>query len=141
VPPVPERISFAYAPSEKHLIRVGEVKDLINSVNFLQTQQDRGSNASAASPNPFRFMAPAEEDPFSITPESQEQLRRLVTLQTPPFSVPGTYLPPPASSDPSLLRLTLRGTGSAIENGWVCLSLFIFLCVGFDGNVTVDFGI
>jgi hypothetical protein len=126
VPPVPERISFAYARSEKH---EGEVKDLINSINFLKTQQDRASNVSSppTSPNPFRFMVPAEDDPFSTSPASQAQLRHL-TAQQPPFvSVPGIYLPQlaPTLSDPSA-RLTLPETGSAIENGWVCLSLFIF---------------
>lgn len=144
VPPVPKRVSFAYAHSEKHLICEGEVKDLINSVNFLKTQEDHANNASLppASPNPFRFMVPAEDDPFLITPEFQEQLRHLTTPQRSPYSVPGIYLPPsaPTSPEPSP-RFTLPGTGSAIENGWVCLSLFIFRSVGFDGNATVDFGI
>ena len=125
VPPVPERISFAYARSEKHK---GEVKDLINSINFLKTQ-DRASNVSSppTSPNPFRFMVPPEDGPFPTSPESQEQLRHLTTQQPPFVSVPGIYLPQPAPtlSVPSA-RLTLPETGSAIENGWVCLSLFIF---------------
>jgi len=129
VPPVPERISFAYARSEKHLIREGEVKDLINSINFLKTQQDRASNVSSppTSPNPFRFKVPVEDDPCPTSPESQEQLRRLTTQQPPFGSVPGIYLPqlaPTLSSQSA--RLTLPETGSAIESGWVCLSLFIF---------------
>lgn len=131
VPPVSERISFAYARSEKHLIRDGEEEELIKPVNVSKPQQSRSTrNASSPpfSPNPFRFTAPAEDSPLPIFPfrmGSQEQLKRLTTPQRP--LVPGISLASfaPTSSDPSL-RLTLPGTGSAIENGWVCLSLLTF---------------
>jgi len=141
VPPVSDRISFAYTRSEKHLIRDGEVQDMINSVNFLKTQHDRVNltrNASSpVSPNPFRFTAPAEDGTLpvvTISPQSQEQSRHLTTPQKPLFvPVPGIYLPPlaPTSSPVGPMRFTLPGAGSASENGWVCLSLLIF-CSSLD---------
>jgi len=113
VPAVSDQISFAYARSKKHLIRDGEVQDLINSVNFLKTRDraslTRNALSSPVSPNPFRFTAPAEDGPLPvISPQSQEQSKQLTTPRKPPFvPVPGIYLPPLASSGSHCLEQDL----------------------------------